>query len=86
MAINLAITHGSSGDGTNKRGQQRKPGMSYHDPMEQKPRLGRSMSIDEVAELLGWTEAEKAAHLRALDDLPFPDLEEAKARLAARTK
>jgi len=60
--------------------------MSYHDGMEQKPRLGRSMDIDEVADLLGWTEAEKAAHLRALDDLPIPNLEEARARLAARTK
>lgn len=54
--------------------------------MEKKPRLGRSVSVDEVAELLGWTEREKAAHLRALDDLPSPDLEEAKARIAARTK
>jgi len=60
--------------------------VSYHEAMEQKPRLGRSMSIDEVADLLGWTEAEKAAHLRALDDLPMPDLEEAKARIAARPK
>jgi len=54
--------------------------------MEQKPPLGRSMGVDEVADLLGWTEAEKAAHLRALDELPIPDLEEAKARIAARTK
>ena len=60
--------------------------MSYPETMEKKPRLGRSMTVDEVAELLGWTEAEKAAHLRALDELPTPDLEEAKARIAARTK
>lgn len=44
------------------------------------------MSIDEVADLLGWTEAEKTAHLRALDELATPDLEEARARVAARTK
>lgn len=56
------------------------------DRMEQKPRLGRSMNVDEVADLLGWTEAEKAEHLRSLDSLPVPDLEEAKARIAARAK
>jgi len=44
------------------------------------------MNIDEAADLLGWTEAEKAEHLRSLNDLPVPDLEEAKARIAARTK
>jgi hypothetical protein len=28
------------------------------------------MSVDEVADLLGWTEAAKAAHLRSLDQRP----------------
>jgi hypothetical protein len=44
------------------------------------------MSVEEVAQLLGWTEAEKAAHLKSLDSRPESDLEEAKARIAARTK
>lgn len=44
------------------------------------------MSVDEVADLLGWSEADKAEHLRSLDDRPVPDLEEAEARVAARTK
>ena len=44
------------------------------------------MSVDEVAELLGWTEAEKAAHLESLDSRPEPDLDEAKARIATRTQ
>ncbi|MGB5757801.1 MAG: hypothetical protein WBM50_12870 [Acidimicrobiales bacterium] len=54
--------------------------------MERKARLGRPMSVDEVAELLGWTEAEKAAHLGSLDNRPEPDLDEAKARIATRTR
>jgi hypothetical protein len=54
--------------------------------MEHKPRLGRPMSLDEVAELLGWSEAEKSEHRRALDGRPAPDLDEAKARIAARTQ
>ena len=54
--------------------------------MDRKPRTGRSMNIDEVAELLGWSEADKAEHLRALDDRPISSLEEAKARIAARTQ
>jgi hypothetical protein len=44
------------------------------------------MSVDEVAELLGWTEAEKAAHLRTLDERPDPSLDEAESRLAASTE
>jgi hypothetical protein len=54
--------------------------------MEHKPRLGRPMSLDEVAELLGWSEAEKSEHRRSLDGRPAPDLDEAKARIAARTQ
>ena len=34
------------------------------------------MSVDEVSELLGWTEAEKAAHLRTLDERPESNLDE----------
>lgn len=44
------------------------------------------MSVDEVADLLGWSEADKAEHLRSLNDGPVRDLEEAKARVAARTQ
>ena len=44
------------------------------------------MSVDEVAELLGWTEAEKAAHLRALDERPESNLDEAESRIAARSE
>ena len=44
------------------------------------------MSVDEVAQLLGWTEAEKAEHLKSLDGRPESDLDEAKARIAARTQ
>ncbi len=44
------------------------------------------MNVDEVAELLGWTEADKAAHLESLDQRPVDNLDEAKARIAARTK
>jgi hypothetical protein len=54
--------------------------------MERSARLGKSMSVDEVAQLLGWTEAEKAAHLESLDSRPESDLDEAKARIAARTQ
>ncbi|MEM9893753.1 MAG: hypothetical protein AAF962_23100 [Actinomycetota bacterium] len=53
--------------------------------MERKGRLGKPMTVDEVAELLGWTEAEKAAHLASLDERPVNDLDEAQARIAART-
>jgi hypothetical protein len=48
--------------------------------------MDRSMSVDEVAEFLGWSEAEKAAHLESLDNRPDTDLEEAKARIAARSQ
>ncbi len=54
--------------------------------MDPKARLGRAMSVDEVADLLGWTEAEKAAHLRSLDRRPEPSLDEAETRIAARTE
>lgn len=54
--------------------------------MEHKARLGRPMSVDEVAELLGWSEAEKAAHLQSLDDRSESDLDEAEARIATRTQ
>ena len=54
--------------------------------MERSARLGKSMSVDEVAQLLGWTEAEKAEHLKSLGSRPESDLEEAKARIAARTQ
>ncbi|MGB5756411.1 MAG: hypothetical protein WBM50_05810 [Acidimicrobiales bacterium] len=54
--------------------------------MERRARLGKSMSVDEVAQLLGWTEAEKAEHLKSLDGRPESDLDEAKARIAARTQ
>ncbi len=55
------------------------------EPMERDARLGRSMTLDEVADLLGWSEADKVAHMRALEDRPDPDLDEARARVAART-
>ena len=58
----------------------------YYEEMEGKARVGRSMSVDEVADLLGWTEAEKAAHLRSLDERPTADLDEAKSRITARTE
>ena len=54
--------------------------------MEHKARLGKSMTVDEVAELLGWTEAEKAAHLKALDNRPVDNLDEAVSRIASRTQ
>ena len=54
--------------------------------MEHKLRLGRPMSLDEVAELLGWSEAEQSEHRRALDGRPAPDLDEARARIAAHTQ
>ena len=44
------------------------------------------MGVDEVAQLLGWTEAEKVEHLKSLDSRPESDLDEAKARIAARTQ
>lgn len=56
------------------------------DLMERSARLGRSMSVDEVAAVLGWTEAEKTAHLESLNDRPDPDLDEAKARVTARAQ
>ena len=56
------------------------------DRMERKARLGKPMTVDEVAELLGWTEADKAAHLASLDDRPVDNLDEAAARVAARTE
>lgn len=60
--------------------------ISYSWTMEHKARLGKSMTVDEVAELLGWTEAEKAAHLKALDNRPVDNLDEAVARIASRTQ
>ena len=54
--------------------------------MVQKARLGKSMTVEEVAELLGWSEAEKAAHLKALDDQPVDSLDEAVSRIASRTQ
>jgi hypothetical protein len=50
--------------------------------------MGRSMTLDEVAAVLGWTEADKAAHLRARAASPDPDpavIAEARDRLASRT-
>jgi hypothetical protein len=52
-----------------------------------KGRLGRSMTLDEVTALLGWSEADKAAHLQSRAAAPDPDpavIAEARARLAAR--
>lgn len=54
--------------------------------MERKAGLGKPMAVDEVAELLGWTEGEKAAHLASVDGRPVDNLDEAHARIAARTK
>jgi hypothetical protein len=51
-------------------------------------RMGRSMTLDEVAAVLGWTEADKAAHLRARAASPDLDpavIAEARDRLASRT-
>ncbi|MGF1599846.1 MAG: GGDEF domain-containing protein [Acidimicrobiales bacterium] len=53
--------------------------------MERHPRLGLPMSLDEVGELLGWNEADRDAHFRALDDRPAPELDEVVARIAARS-
>jgi len=54
--------------------------------MANETRVGKSMTLDEVAELLGWSEADKAAHVRDLDNRPETDLEEAKTRIASRTQ
>lgn len=63
----------------------RASGLRYDGRVESRARLGRPMTIDEVADLLGWSEADKAAHLRTLDDRPVTDLDEARSRVAART-
>jgi len=63
----------------------RASGLRYDGLVESHARLGRPMTIDEVADLLGWSEADKAAHLRTLDDRPATDLDEARNRVAART-
>lgn len=54
--------------------------------MEQTPRLGQSMRINDVAKVLGWTEADKAEHLSTLDARPVPNLDETKERIATRTQ
>jgi hypothetical protein len=36
-------------------------------------RLGRPLTLDEVAALLGWTEIDKATHLEARATGPDPD-------------
>lgn len=59
--------------------------LGYAGRVERRARLGRPMTMDEVADLLGWSEADKAAHLRTLDGRPATDLDEARNRVAART-
>ena len=55
-------------------------------PMERKARLGRAMTVAEVADQLGWSEAAKAAHLASLDSRPVDSLDEAHARIVALTE